>query len=144
MMYSVYKLNKQDDNIQPWHTPFLIWKQSVVPCPVLTVASWPVYKFLNRQVRCSGIPISFRISRVYCDPHIQRLWHSQKSRNRFFLELSSFFQWSANVEVWPLVPLPFLKPACTSGSSWFKYYWSLAWRILSIIVLLCKMSTIVQ
>ena len=35
-MYSVYKLNKQDDNIQPWHTPFPIWNQSVVPCPVLT------------------------------------------------------------------------------------------------------------
>ena len=37
MMYSAYKLNKQGDNIQPWHTPFLIWSQSVVPCPVLTV-----------------------------------------------------------------------------------------------------------
>ena len=30
-----------------------------------------------------------------------------------------------------LVPLPFLKPAWTSGSSWFTYCWSLAWRILS-------------
>ena len=39
MMYSTYKLNKQGDNIQPWRTPFLIWNQSVVPCPVLTVAS---------------------------------------------------------------------------------------------------------
>ena len=61
MMYSAYKLNKQGDNIQPWHTPFRIWNQSVVPCPVLTVASWPAYKFLRRQVRWSGIPISFRI-----------------------------------------------------------------------------------
>ena len=34
--------------------------------------------------------------------------------------------------IWSLVPLPFLKPAWTSGSSWFMYYWSLAWRILSI------------
>ena len=25
MMYSVYKLNKQGDNIQPWHTLFPIW-----------------------------------------------------------------------------------------------------------------------
>ena len=41
MMYSPYKLNKQGDNIQPWHAPFPIWNQSVVPCPVLTVASWP-------------------------------------------------------------------------------------------------------
>ena len=39
MMYSAYKLNKQGDNIQPWRTPFPIWNQSVVPCPVLTVAS---------------------------------------------------------------------------------------------------------
>ena len=30
MMYSVYKLNIQGDNIQPWRTPFLIWNQSVV------------------------------------------------------------------------------------------------------------------
>ena len=34
-MYSAYKLNKQGDNIQPWHTPFPIWNQFVVPCPVL-------------------------------------------------------------------------------------------------------------
>ena len=61
VMYSAYKLNKQGDNIQPWHTPFPIWNQSVVPCPVLTVASWPAYRFLKRQVRWSGIPISFRI-----------------------------------------------------------------------------------
>ena len=54
MMYPAYKLNKQGDNIQPWHTPFPIWNQSVVPCPVLTVASWPAYRFLRR-------PISWRI-----------------------------------------------------------------------------------
>ena len=39
MMYSSYKLNKQSDNIQPCPTPFPILNQSVVPCPVLTVAS---------------------------------------------------------------------------------------------------------
>ena len=61
MMYSAYKLNKQGDNIQPWRTPFSIWNQSVVPCPVLTVASWPVFRFLKRQVRWSGSPISFGI-----------------------------------------------------------------------------------
>ena len=76
MMYSAYKLNKQGDNIQPWGTPFPIWNQSVVPCPVPTVASWPEYRFLRRQVRWSGIPISFRISKIYCDWHSQRLWCS--------------------------------------------------------------------
>ena len=61
VMYSAYKLNKQGDNIQPWHTPFPVWNQSAVPRPVLTVASWPAYRFLKRQVRWSGIPISSRI-----------------------------------------------------------------------------------
>ena len=76
LMYSAYKLNKPGDNIQPWPTPFLICNQCVVPCPVLTVASWPVYRFLRRQVRWSGIPISLRIFHS-CDPHSQKLWHSQ-------------------------------------------------------------------
>ena len=71
-MYSVYKLNKQGDNIQPWHTPFPIWKRSsyflVVPCPVLTLASWPAYRFLKSQVRWSGIPISFRIHSMWSLP----------------------------------------------------------------------------
>ena len=61
MMQSACKLNKQGDNIQSWCTPFPIWNQSVVPCPVLTVASWPAYRFLKRQVRWSDIPISWRI-----------------------------------------------------------------------------------
>ena len=56
-----HKLKKQGYNIQTWHTPFPIWNQSVFPCPVITVASWPGYRFLKREVRWPGIPISFRI-----------------------------------------------------------------------------------
>ena len=58
MMYSACK---QNDNIQSWCTPFPIWNQSVVPCLVLTVASWPAYRFFKRQARYSHIPISRRI-----------------------------------------------------------------------------------
>ena len=50
MMYSAYKINKQDDNLQPWRSPFPIWNQSIVPFLVLTVAFWPVYRFLRKQV----------------------------------------------------------------------------------------------
>ena len=77
MMYPAYKLNKQGDNIQTWPTPVLIWSQFIVPCPVLTVASWPAYRFLRKQVRWSGIPSLSAFSTVFCDPHGQRLWHSQ-------------------------------------------------------------------
>ena len=44
--------------------------------------------------------------------------------------------------IWSLFPLPFLNPAGTSGSSWFTCYWRLAWRILSITLLACKMSAV--
>ena len=61
MIYSVCKLNKQGDNIQPCCTPFPILNQSIVSCLVLTVASWLAYRFLRRQVRWSDIPMSLRI-----------------------------------------------------------------------------------
>ena len=61
MTYSECKLYKPGDSIQPWRTPFPIWDQSVVPCLVLTVASWSAYRLLSRQVRWSDIPISLRI-----------------------------------------------------------------------------------
>ena len=61
MMYTAYKLSKQGDDTQPWCTSFPMWNQSVFPYLVLTVASWPAYRFLRRQVRWSGIPISWRI-----------------------------------------------------------------------------------
>ena len=61
MMYSVYKLNKHSDNVQSWLTHFPVLNQSYVPCPVLTVASWPAYRFLMRQARWSDSPISLRI-----------------------------------------------------------------------------------
>ena len=52
MMYSVQKLNKQDDNIQPCHTPFPILNLLVVPCLILTFASLHAYRFLRKDVRC--------------------------------------------------------------------------------------------
>ena len=97
MMYSAYKFNKQGGNIQPWRTPFPIWNQSVVPCPVLTVASWPAYRFLKRQVTWSGMPISLRIFHSL-------LWSTQsdfgivnKAEIDVFLELSCFFDDPADV-----------------------------------------------
>ena len=57
---------------------------------------------------------------------------------------NSDFHFQRMLAIWSLVLLPFLKPAWTSGSSWFTYCWSLAWRILSIILLACEMSAFVQ
>ena len=48
------------------------------------------------------------------------------------------------LKIWYLVPLSFLNPAWTSGSSWFMYCWNRAWRILSVTLLAYEMSAIVQ
>ena len=91
MMYSAYKLNKQSDNIQPWRTPFPIWNQSVVPCPVPTVASWLAYRFLKRQVRWSGILISFRIFQFIVIHTVKGFGIANKAEIDVFLELSCLF-----------------------------------------------------
>ena len=91
MMYSACKLNKQGDNIQPWHTLFPIWNQPVVPCPVLTVASWPAYRFLKRQVTWSGIPISFRIFQFVVIHIIEGFRVVNKAEIDVFLEFPCFF-----------------------------------------------------
>ena len=52
-MYSLYKFKKQSDNIQPWCIPFPFWNQSIVPCPVLTVASWPAGFLALRNLQAS-------------------------------------------------------------------------------------------
>ena len=61
-----------------------------------------------------------------------------------FLELSCFSMIQCMLAICSLGPLPFLNPACTSGSSQFTYVWSLTWRILSITLPACKVSTIIR
>ena len=60
MMCSVYRLKNQGDSRQPCLTSFLILNQSVVPYMVLTFVYWLAYRFIRRQVRWSGIPVSLR------------------------------------------------------------------------------------
>ena len=61
----------------------------------------------------------------------------------FFWNSLAFSMIPWMLAIWSRIPLPFLNPACTSGSSQFMYCWSLAWRILSITLLAWKMSTTV-
>ena len=91
VMYSPYKLHQQGDNIQPWHTPFPNKNKSVGPSPVLTVASWPAYRFLRRQVRWSGIPISKNFPQIFVIYTARGFSIVHKAEVDIFLELSCFF-----------------------------------------------------
>ena len=85
-MYSAYKFNKQ----VTIYSLDVLYIHSIVPCPVLTVASWPAYRFLKRQVRLSSIPICSRIFHSL-------LWSTQrfgivnKAEVDGFMERSCFF-----------------------------------------------------
>ena len=156
MMYSAYKLNKQGNNIQPWCTPFPIWNQSVVPCPVLSVASWPAYRILSKEVRCSGIPISLRIFQ-FVVIYIVRCFSiiNQRSRSRCFLEFSCLVCGSLSVGnfisgfsafskssmfIWKFSIHKLLNPslkkfehylASTWNKSNFTAVWNILWHFLS-------------
>ena len=138
-MYSVYKLNKQYTDLS---TPFPVWNQLVALCPLLAVTCWPAYRFLRRQE--SGLVILSFLKNflLRCDSH-KRFSVINEVEVDIFLEFSCFPYDSMNCGSSIFVPLPFLNSSWTSGSSWFTYCWSLAWRILSIILLACEMSTIV-
>ena len=153
MMYSAHKLNKQGDNTQPWRTPLPIWNQSVVPCPVLTVASWPAYRFLKRQVRWSGIPISWRIFQFVVIHTVKGFGIVNKAD--VFLELSCFFHDPADVgnlisgssafsktslNIWKFIVHVLLKPSLEnlkhySSSVWDECNGMVVWTFFSIAFL---------
>ena len=65
-------------------------KQSV-PCPILTVASCPAYRFLRRQVRWSGIPISKNFPQFVVIHTVKGFGIVKEGEVDVFLELSCFF-----------------------------------------------------
>ena len=86
-------LDKQDDNIQPWHTPFPILNKSVVPSLILTVASWPAYRYLTTQVRWSGTPISLRICHsCFWPTRSKAFMYLMKQKKMFFWDSLAFWK----------------------------------------------------
>ena len=71
--------------------PFPIWNQSVVPCPVLTVASWPAYRFLKRQVRWSDACLFQNFPQFIVIHTVNGFGIVNKAEIDVFLELSCFF-----------------------------------------------------
>ena len=145
MMYSAYKLNKQGDNIQPWHTSFPIWNQSIVPCPVLTVASWPTYRFLKREVRWSGIPISFRIFQFTVIHTVKGFGIVNSAEIDVFPEHSCFFDDPVDVgylisgssgfsktslNIWKFTVHILLKPRLESFEQYFTSMWDECNRVV--------------
>ena len=78
-----------------WRTPLPIWNQSLVPCPVLTVASWPAYKVSQEAGRVVWYSHLFQNFPQFIVIHtVKGFGIGNKSEIDVFLELL-LFQWSS-------------------------------------------------
>jgi len=138
-LHSAYKSNKQGDNIQPGRTPFPIWNQSVVPCPALTVASWPAYRFLRRQGRWSGISISKNFPQFVVIHTVKGFGIVNEAKVYVFLKLSCFFNdptdignlisgssafSKSSLDIWKFTVHVLLKPGLPN----FEYHFASMWH----------------
>ena len=143
-MYSAYKLNKQGDNIQSWCTPFPLWNQSVVLCPVLTAASWPESDFSGGR-KGGLIPISFRNFQFIVIHTVKSFDIVNKAEVGVFLELSCFFYDPSDVgnlitgssafsksslNIWKFSVHVLLKPSLKD----FEYYLASMWDKCNCVV----------
>ena len=125
--------------------PFPIWNQSVVPCLVLTVASWPAYRFLRRQVTWSGIPISIRIFQFVVIHTVKGFSLVNKAEVDVFLKFSCFFYDPTDVgnlvsgsssfcksilNIWMFLVHILLKPSLEN----FEHYFASVWNECNCVV----------
>ena len=107
----------------------------------LSGSNWRAYRFLKRQIRCSDIPISWRIFHSFFVIHIVKGFSLvSEAEVVVSLKLHCFLHDPTNVESLISGSYAFSKP---SFYIWkFSVHRSLAWRILKITLLASKMSTI--
>ena len=152
-MYSTYNLNKQGDNTQPWHTPFSILNQFIVPRPLLNIGSWPAYRFLRRQVRWSGILISLRIFQFVVIHTVKGFsmvneadvfqqfpcfFYDPVDAGNLNSGSSDFFKFSLNI--WNFLVHVLLKPSLKDLEHnltimWDEYKWMIVWTLFGIVFL---------
>ena len=106
-------------------------------------------------------PSLSKFSTVYCDPHSQRLWHSQYAEIDVFLEISCFLDDPADVgnlisgssafsntslNIWKFTVHALLKPGLENFKHYFTSMWDecncvVAWAFLSLSFLGIGMKT---
>ena len=135
MICSVYRLNKQGDSRQPCHTPFSILNQLVVPYRVLTAASWPLYRFLRRQVRWPGVPISKSFPQFVMVHMVRSFSIVDETEIDVFLTFPCFSYNPANVSNLISSSSVFSKPSLDIWKFLVCISWSLKCKILSLTLL---------
>ena len=113
---------------------------------LLTVASWPAYRFFKRQVRWSGIPISLRIFQFIVIQTVKGFGLVNKAEiDVFFMELTCFFNDPEDIDnlisgssafsksslnIWKFMVHILLKPSLEN----FKHYFPSMWDECNCVV----------
>ena len=133
------------DGTQSCYTPFPIWNQAVRSNPFLTVACWPEYRFLRRQVRWSGIPISWRIFQFVVIHTAKGFSIVNEAKVDVFLEIPCFFYYPTdignlifgstasskpNLYIWNFSVHALLKPSLKD----FEHYLASMWNKRNCVV----------
>ena len=125
------------------------------PYPVLIVASWPVYRFLRRQARWSGISVSLKIFQFVVIQTVRGFSVVNEAEFDVFLELSCFFSHPVDVgslisgcsafsnsslNIWKFLVHVLLKPSLKDfehyhASMWNECNCALVWILFGIVFL---------
>ena len=115
--------------------------QSIFPCLVLTVALWPTYRFLRRQVRQSGTPISLRIFLSCLWSRVKGFSEVYEGEVDVFLELYCFLYDPVNVgslisgsSLKPLEHLEVLNSLLKPGLKAFEHNLASMWNECNCVV----------
>ena len=144
MIYIAYKLNKQGDDIQPWPTSFPILNQSILPCPVLAVASCCIQICIQICQESGDVVWCFHLLKnfpqfiVSCNPH-KGFGVVNKAEVEVFLKFSCFFHdpmevgnlisdsstfSKASLSIWKFSVHMLLRPSVENFEHYFVSMWN--------------------
>ena len=111
----------------------------MVPCLALNVVSWPAFTFLRRQVRWSGIPISWRIFQFFVIHTVKAFSVVNEAEVGISLEFSCFFGdptdvgnlissssvfYKSRLNIWKLLVHVLLKPHLENSEHYLASMWN--------------------
>ena len=124
--------------LQPWRTPFLIWNESVVPCPVLTLLPDLHTDFSGGRSGGLVFPLLEEFSSLWWSTTLKGFGIVNKAEIDVFLELSCFFHDPPDVgnlisgssafsktslNIWKFTVHVLLKPGLENFEHYFTNVW---------------------